>query len=254
VNLSRYLGASAALAMTLFSGCGSPHGQPRKGSEALAPSEVLEFSTLYSENCAGCHGAEGRGGAAIALADPVYLGIVDETAMRKHIADGVRGTSMPAFAQSAGGMLTGKQIDVNRSTSSAAKSDRAGAGREFLTAPIRLPMPRNPRATPIEAKPRTRHIANLATVRKGKADRRAAPSPMILFWRWSAIRACARWSSLAVPNWVRPTGAATFPASRCRNRKSPMSLPGSPHAGSKTRDSLIRFRITSSTRSSDHVE
>jgi mono/diheme cytochrome c family protein len=96
----------------LLTSCGTPHGQPRKGSETLAPNEVLEFGTLYGENCAGCHGAEGRGGAAIALADPVYLAIADDAAMRKAIAKGVRGTSMPAFAQSAGGMLTDKQIDV----------------------------------------------------------------------------------------------------------------------------------------------
>jgi cytochrome c oxidase cbb3-type subunit 3 len=38
--------------------------------------------------------------------------VADESAMRKVIANGVRGTSMPAFAQSAGGMLTDKQIDV----------------------------------------------------------------------------------------------------------------------------------------------
>ncbi len=87
-------------------------GSRAKGSETLAPNEVLEFGTLYSQNCSGCHGAQGRGGAAIALADPVYLGIVDEAAMRKVIADGVQGTSMPAFAQSAGGMLTDKQIDA----------------------------------------------------------------------------------------------------------------------------------------------
>jgi mono/diheme cytochrome c family protein len=98
--------------MTLLSGCAPPPGQPRKGSETLAPNEVLEFGTLYSENCAGCHGTDGRGGAAIALADPVYLAIADKDAMRKVIANGVRGTSMPAFAQSAGGMLTDKQIDV----------------------------------------------------------------------------------------------------------------------------------------------
>jgi cytochrome c oxidase cbb3-type subunit 3 len=108
----RHLCASAALAVMLFTGCGTPHGQPRKGSETLAPNDVLEFGTLYGENCAGCHGAEGRGGAAIALADPVYLAIVDDAAMRKAIAKGVRGTSMPAFAQSAGGMLTDKQVDV----------------------------------------------------------------------------------------------------------------------------------------------
>jgi cytochrome c oxidase cbb3-type subunit 3 len=112
VNAFRYLCASAAVSMTLVSGCSSPPGQPRKGSEILAPNEIADFATLYSENCAGCHGAEGRGGAAIALADPVYLGLADETAMRKVIANGVRGTSMPAFAQSAGGMLTDKQIDV----------------------------------------------------------------------------------------------------------------------------------------------
>jgi cytochrome c oxidase cbb3-type subunit 3 len=112
VNAFRYLCASAAVSMTLLSGCSSPPGQPRKGSEILAPNEIADFATLYSQNCAGCHGAEGRGGAAIALADPVYLGLADETAMRKVIANGVRGTSMPAFAQSAGGMLTDKQIDV----------------------------------------------------------------------------------------------------------------------------------------------
>ncbi len=108
-----YLYASAALSMMLLLACSSPpHGQPQKGSEVVAPNQVLDFATLYAQNCAGCHGAQGRGGAAIALADPVYLAIVDESAMRKVIANGVRGTSSPAFAQSAGGMLTDKQIDV----------------------------------------------------------------------------------------------------------------------------------------------
>jgi len=112
VKRLRYLCASAALGATLLSGCGSPHGQPRKGSETPAPKEVLEFSTLYAENCAGCHGTDGRGGAAIALADPVYLAIADDAVMRKVITTGVPGTAMPAFAESAGGMLTDKQIDV----------------------------------------------------------------------------------------------------------------------------------------------
>lgn len=100
------------LGVMMLSGCSSPPGQPRKGSETPSPSDVLEFGTLYAENCAGCHGVEGRGGAAIALNDPVYLAIADKEAIRKVTANGVRGTSMPAFAQSAGGMLTDKQIDV----------------------------------------------------------------------------------------------------------------------------------------------
>jgi mono/diheme cytochrome c family protein len=72
----------------------------------------MEFEALYAENCAGCHGANGRGGATIALANPVYLAIVDERSMRATIADGVRDTSMAAFGQRAGGMLTEKQIDA----------------------------------------------------------------------------------------------------------------------------------------------
>ena len=111
MNLLRYLVASSVLGAMLF-GCASPHGQPRKDSEILAPNEILGFDTLYAENCAGCHGAEGRGAAAIALADPVYLAVADDVAIRKVIASGVRGTAMPAFAQSSGGMLTDKQINV----------------------------------------------------------------------------------------------------------------------------------------------
>ena len=112
MNPARNLFASVALGLMLFFGCSSPHGQPRQGSETLSPNEVLEFRTLYSENCAGCHGTEGRGGAAIALADPVYLAIADDAVIRRVIANGVRGTAMPAFAESAGGMLTDKQIEV----------------------------------------------------------------------------------------------------------------------------------------------
>lgn len=101
-----------ALGAMLLSSCGMPHGQPRGNAEALEPSEVLDFATLYSQNCAACHGENGRGGAAIALADPVYLAIADDRAIRKVIANGVRGTAMPAFAENAGGLLTNKQTDV----------------------------------------------------------------------------------------------------------------------------------------------
>lgn len=108
----QYLCTSAALSVMLLSACSSPPGRPSKASEIQAPNEITDFRTLYAENCAGCHGTEGRGGAAIALADPVYLAVADESAMRQVIANGVHGTSMPAFAQRAGGILTDKQIDV----------------------------------------------------------------------------------------------------------------------------------------------
>ena len=108
----RHLWLFVALTAAFFSSCGSPHGQPTKESEVLAPDQVLDFATLYTQNCAACHGAQGRGGASIALSDPVYLAIADDAAIRKAIAHGRRGTAMPAFAQSSGGMLTDKQIEV----------------------------------------------------------------------------------------------------------------------------------------------
>jgi cytochrome c oxidase cbb3-type subunit III len=76
------------------------------------PSDVVEFGVLYADNCAACHGPEGQGGPAIALANPVYLAIVDDRSIHATVAAGVRGTSMPAFAQSDGGMLTKQQIDA----------------------------------------------------------------------------------------------------------------------------------------------
>jgi mono/diheme cytochrome c family protein len=106
------LSALVVLCLMMLAACTSPHGQPQTDSESVAPSQVLDFDTLYAQNCAGCHGAQGGGGASIALANPVYLAIVDETAMRNTVAKGVHGTSMPAFAQSAGGTLTEQQIDV----------------------------------------------------------------------------------------------------------------------------------------------
>jgi cytochrome c oxidase cbb3-type subunit 3 len=100
------------ICLMMLAACSAPSGQPQANSEPVAPSQVSDFGTLYAQNCAGCHGAEGRGGASIALANPVYLAIVDDTTLRNIVAHGVRGTSMPAFAQRAGGMLTEQQIDV----------------------------------------------------------------------------------------------------------------------------------------------
>jgi cytochrome c oxidase cbb3-type subunit 3 len=112
MNRIPYLSLFAILSLALFSACSTPHGQPQRGSEPVTPNQVVDFGNLYAQNCAGCHGAEGRGGASIALANPVYLAVVDENAVHNAVANGVRGTSMPAFAQSAGGLLTDEQINV----------------------------------------------------------------------------------------------------------------------------------------------
>jgi cytochrome c oxidase cbb3-type subunit 3 len=106
------LSVLVALSLLMLAACSTLNREPRTDPEPVAPSQVSDFGILYAQNCAGCHGAQGRGGASLALANPVYLAIVDETTMRNIVANGVRGTSMPAFAQRAGGMLTEQQIDV----------------------------------------------------------------------------------------------------------------------------------------------
>jgi cytochrome c oxidase cbb3-type subunit 3 len=100
----------AVVALLGCAACSSSPGVHRAESPVVPPSEVLDFNALYGQNCAGCHGVEGKGGAAIALASPVFLAIADDSAIRRIASNGVSGTPMPAFAQSAGGMLTDKQI------------------------------------------------------------------------------------------------------------------------------------------------
>ncbi|HET6900493.1 MAG TPA: c-type cytochrome [Vicinamibacteria bacterium] len=131
----RFRWTMAALALVLLAACGSAPGRPAKDSEAPAPNEVMEFRALYAANCAGCHGQHGRGGAAIGLADPVYLAIADDASIRTVVADGVRGTAMPAFAQKTGGMLTDAQIDA---IASGIGSWRRPAGLEGANPPPRV--------------------------------------------------------------------------------------------------------------------
>ena len=94
----------------LTTGCRHLPGDPP--GPIPRPSEIADFIALYSENCAGCHGANGQNGAAIDLANPEYQALVDDASLRKWISGGMAGTEMPAFAQSAGGMLTDAQVNA----------------------------------------------------------------------------------------------------------------------------------------------
>jgi len=105
---------SLALCVAAFSLCAGcrPPGKPTSADIELKPDEVRDFTVLYKQNCAGCHGLDGKGNTALALANPVYLAIASDDAIRRATASGVHGSLMPAFARSAGGMLTDEQIEI----------------------------------------------------------------------------------------------------------------------------------------------
>jgi cytochrome c oxidase cbb3-type subunit 3 len=96
----------------LMLGCDQLPGRPKPGPEVPRPDAILDFPTLYRENCAACHGDQGRNGPSYPLANPEYQALVDEQTVHTIVANGEPGTLMPAFAISAGGSLTGKQVDV----------------------------------------------------------------------------------------------------------------------------------------------
>ena len=95
-----------------IAGCASLPGRPKSGSETPRPSAVLDFPTLYQQNCTACHGATGMNGPSYPLANPAYQAVVDESVLRQVIAQGEPGTLMPAFARSAGGTLTDAQVNA----------------------------------------------------------------------------------------------------------------------------------------------
>jgi len=87
-------------------------GQPSEAERWRAPNEITDFNQLYTQNCAGCHGVDGRLGAARSLNDPLYLAFVTDDALRDAVSKGRPGTNMPAFSQRTGGHLTDQQIEL----------------------------------------------------------------------------------------------------------------------------------------------
>lgn len=64
---------------------------------------------LYLEYCIMCHGEDGRGRIGANLQD--FPGIEPDLAMRSTIAEGVRGSVMPAWSEQNGGPLSASDID-----------------------------------------------------------------------------------------------------------------------------------------------
>lgn len=104
----------ALATMTLLlvvTGCEFP-GRPSRAREPVLPDKVLDFATLFSTHCAGCHGKEGNLGPAPPLDDPLFLCIASKDDLLHTLRNGRSGHMMPAFLEANGGKLTEEQLQA----------------------------------------------------------------------------------------------------------------------------------------------
>jgi len=105
---------SPCLVVSLFwlaAGCDLP-GRPNPADRPVPADQILDFGVLYRQNCAGCHGSEGKLGPAPPLNDPLFRAVVTEAELEDVLTNGRKKALMPAFAQESGGVLTAVQIQV----------------------------------------------------------------------------------------------------------------------------------------------
>jgi mono/diheme cytochrome c family protein len=100
------------MGMIGLSGCDQLPGKPKPSDRWQPPDAEKNFKVLFTGNCQGCHAGETNIGASISMRDPLYLAIIPRDALRKVIAEGVPGTTMPGFLQANGGELTDEQVDI----------------------------------------------------------------------------------------------------------------------------------------------
>ena len=73
----------------LLASCGlRPLGPTQAADRPVPADQVVDFATLYEQNCAGCHGADGKLGPAPPLNDPLFLAIVPDDGLLGVISEG----------------------------------------------------------------------------------------------------------------------------------------------------------------------
>ncbi len=97
-----------AAALLVSTAC-EPPGKPKPEPSS---EDITDFKVLYSENCSGCHGVDGKNGPGRILNDPLYLALIPRDTLKGVIEHGRPGTAMPAWAKSDGGPLTPRQVDA----------------------------------------------------------------------------------------------------------------------------------------------
>ncbi len=86
---------------------GTPVPAAAPAAAKPATGGAIDASALFADNCAGCHGADGKGGFGSDLSRSSYDYGKDAASVRASIADG-RGGKMPAF----GSQLSSEEVDA----------------------------------------------------------------------------------------------------------------------------------------------
>jgi len=94
----------ALVSMSVFAGCDWP-GRPNPAARPIPAEEIMDFADLYSRNCAGCHGADGKGlkrshmNELPDFTDADWQSSRGDADLQVSILEG-KGTHMPSFADS----------------------------------------------------------------------------------------------------------------------------------------------------------
>ncbi|MDP3985070.1 MAG: c-type cytochrome [Acidimicrobiia bacterium] len=78
--------------------------------EELQVSLAAVGANLFSDNCSSCHGINGRGGLAPALATHQFLDSANNRQIEQLISIGIPGSEMVAYGFDNGGPLTSEQV------------------------------------------------------------------------------------------------------------------------------------------------
>ncbi len=171
---------SCACAMLVFAtvgaiSCDAP-GKPPPNAEEAEEGNATDFKGLFARNCSGCHGDEGKNGPGRILHDSLYLAVMPKEELRRTIAHGRPGTSMPAWSRAEGGALTDKQIDI--------LVEGIEKNWSKPVPPANPPLP--PYSAPIEQRRREpRQVAVctiLRAVSSARCYRTVSPIPAISVW------------------------------------------------------------------------
>ena len=221
--------ARLLLLVALSAGC-SRTSPSRHDDRPIPADRVLDFATLYAQNCAGCHGADGQFGPAPPLNDPLFLAIVPDAVLSMIVDEGRPGTPMPAFSRRHGGPLTDEQVKaIADGIKPRWKADRSGPSPPAYA--------RRPGAMRAAAGRSSRGRAPRATARKGAGARsKVGPIHDPAFLALISDQAIRRFvitgrRDLKMPDFAGKDGRpddfqAPDPGGRRRPRRAPLRLEG----------------------------